>query len=190
MGISASDAIKKERISNAVSITVVIFSVFMSVCKVKDDNIVQAMQQAQVNAVDAWSEYGSKKLRMHLAEDTKRQVMLMRGTVVNGNTGNFDNEIDFQNQAIQKYQKDLETLQAKAKDYQASYDALNFHDDQFDMSDALLAIAMALTAVSSLVNRWLLFFIGFAAGCGGMVFGVAGFVGWNLHPTWLVAVLS
>jgi hypothetical protein len=58
------------------------------------------------------------------------------------------------------------------------------------MSDALLSIALAVIAVSSLVNRWSLFFIGFTAGTGGLLFGIVGFTGWNLHPDWLAALLS
>ena len=32
-----------------------LLATFMGVCKVKDDNIVQAMQQAQTDRIDHWS---------------------------------------------------------------------------------------------------------------------------------------
>ena len=39
---------------------------------------------------------------------------------------------------------------------QKQYDELNFHDHQFDLSDAFLSIAIAMLAVTSLVQkRWL-----------------------------------
>jgi hypothetical protein len=40
-----------KRLNNMVAITVVILSVFMAVSKIKDDNIVQAMQKAKSEAV-------------------------------------------------------------------------------------------------------------------------------------------
>ena len=41
----------------AKAITVVVLSVFMAVTKLKDENVVQAMQHTQVTAVDSWNEY-------------------------------------------------------------------------------------------------------------------------------------
>lgn len=190
MSTQTSAEIKKNKISNAVAVSVVIFSAFLSIAKVKDDNIVQAMQQAKVNAVDTWSEYQAKKLKLHLAETSKHQAELLRDSLANSNVENFNKEIDFQSKTIDRYQLDTEKLQEKAKAFEASYDALNFHDDQFDMSDALLSLSLAVIAVSSLVERWSVFSIGFAAGITGMIFGVAGFAGWNFHPDWLAAFLS
>lgn len=190
MSFQSSEEIKKNRISNSVAVSVVIFSAFLSITKVKDDNIVQAMQQAKVNAVDTWSEYQAKKLKLHLAETSKHQAELLRDSFTNSNIENFNKEIDLQNKTMDRYQQDLEKLQEKAKGFEAAYDALNFHDDQFDMSDALLSLSLAIIAVSSLVNRWSVFFIGLGAGIGGMLFGIAGFAGWNLHPDWLAALLS
>ncbi len=188
--MQTSAEIKKNRIANSVAVSVVIFSAFLSITKVKDDNIVQAMQQAKVNAVDTWSEYQAKKLKLHLAENGKHLAELLRDTLANSNAENFNKEIELQNKTMERYQLDLEKLQEKAKGFEATYDALNFHDDQFDMSDALLSLSLAVIAVSSLVERWSVFFIGLGAGMGGMLFGVAGFVGWNLHPDWLAALLS
>jgi len=50
----------------AVAVTVVIISTFMAVSKVKDDNIVQAMQKAKSESVDAWTEYQSARIKLHV----------------------------------------------------------------------------------------------------------------------------
>ena len=42
----------KERLNSLVAITLAVLAALMGITKVKDDNIVQAMQQAKVNAVD------------------------------------------------------------------------------------------------------------------------------------------
>ncbi len=48
-----ADAAKaKSRLNTLVAISVALLATFMGICKVKDDNIVQAMQQAQANKID------------------------------------------------------------------------------------------------------------------------------------------
>lgn len=48
---------KKSQLNNYVAITVVVFVTFMGICKVKSDNVVQAMQKAQADRIDTWSFY-------------------------------------------------------------------------------------------------------------------------------------
>lgn len=78
--------------------------------------------------------------------------------------------------------------QAQAEEDQANCDSLHFRDDQFDLSDALIAIAVL--AVISLTQLWRphglsLVPIGFGA-----LFGLAGLISWGLHPTGLIKLLS
>ena len=53
MEVEISAEAKDKHLNNWVAITVVILSVFMALCKIKDDNVVQAMQQAKADAVDS-----------------------------------------------------------------------------------------------------------------------------------------
>lgn len=46
-----------KRLNRLVAITVVLLSVFGAVTKIKDDNILQAMQKAKSESVDAGAEY-------------------------------------------------------------------------------------------------------------------------------------
>jgi hypothetical protein len=46
---------ERARLNTWVAITVALLATFMGICKVKDDNIVQAMQQAQAAKIDDWS---------------------------------------------------------------------------------------------------------------------------------------
>ena len=58
------------------------------------------------------------------------------------------------------------------------------------MSDALISIAVSLAAVAALVEtRWLLY-IGWVAGGFGVIMGLAGFLGWSIHPDFLAKFLS
>src|SRR5258706_19265 len=54
------------RLNAAVAITVAVLATFMGICKVKDDNIVQAMQQAQADKVDHWSYYQARNVRQEV----------------------------------------------------------------------------------------------------------------------------
>src|SRR5881396_2630481 len=64
------------RLNAAVAVTVAILATFMGICKVKDDNIVQAMQQAQADKLDHWGFYQARNLREEVAGATAAQLRL------------------------------------------------------------------------------------------------------------------
>src|SRR5437762_14262471 len=64
------------RLTTHVAITVALLATFLGVCKVKDDNIVQAMQQAQADKLDHWSFYQARNLREEIAKATATQLRL------------------------------------------------------------------------------------------------------------------
>src|SRR5665647_1902289 len=59
-----------------VAITVALLATFMGICKVKDDNIVQSMQQAQANKLDHWNFYQARNIREEIAKGTLLQLRL------------------------------------------------------------------------------------------------------------------
>src|SRR3954469_13096643 len=50
--LESADATAHSRLNTWVAITVALLATFIGVCKVKDDNIVQGMQQAQADRID------------------------------------------------------------------------------------------------------------------------------------------
>src|SRR2546423_7319358 len=62
------------RLNTWVAITVALLATFMGICKVKDDNIVQAMQQAQAAKIDDWSFYQARNIRQEIAQATAAQL--------------------------------------------------------------------------------------------------------------------
>jgi len=183
---------KKEplsRLNAAVAITVALLATFTGICKVKDDNIVQAMQQAQADKLDHWAYYQARNIRQELAKATLVQLRLQA-------PDHPDRKAAYA-EAIAQYEA-LERDQAQKKDElqkqaladQQTYDTLNFRDDQFDLSDAAVAIAIALLAIASLTQFWWLYFLALVPSGFGFVMGMAGLAGWSLHPTALVKLLS
>ena len=178
-----------KRLNKLVAVTVVILSVFGAITKVKDDNIVQAMQKAKSESVDAWAEYQASRVKLHVDENSLAQLRLLE------TTGNIDKALAAKQAAeyegdLKKYQARSAETMAKAKALEAEYDKLNFRDDQFDFSDAFLSIAVALSAVAALANAYWLLVVAWGSGAIGLMFGIAGFLNWNLRPEWLAQLLG
>jgi hypothetical protein len=55
------------------------------------------------------------------------------------------------------------------------------HDDQFDASDALIAIAISISAVAALAESSAALYVAWLFAAGGMVMGLAGFLGLGLR---------
>src|SRR5262245_33020317 len=66
---------KESRLNMLVAVTVALFVTFTGICKVKDDNIVQAMQQAQADKIDHWAWYQAIHIREQMLAD---QLALLR----------------------------------------------------------------------------------------------------------------
>jgi hypothetical protein len=184
---------KESRFNGVIAALVAVTATCMALGNVKDGNVVQAMQQAQANGIDTWSYFQAKSTRQHLAESFADQLTVERDTWP-GMTAESRGEIDQKISALRAkaavYETEKAELQKRAEGYQKEYDRLNLHDDQFDMSDAALSIAIALYGISALTQkRWLL---GMATGLAafGLLFELAGFAGWSIHPDFLARLLG
>ena len=178
-----------KKLNNWVAATVVILSVFMAVCNIKDNNIGQAMAKAKADAVDSWAEYQAARLKLHVDENGLAHLKLLE------TAGNFDKALGTKQAAeyeadIKKYEARSKETREKAENFEKEYDRLNFRDDQFDMSEAFLSIAVALAAVAALVDKFWLLYVAWGSGAFGMFFGVCGFAGLGFRPEWLALFLG
>jgi hypothetical protein len=178
------------RLNTRVAVTVALLATFLGVCKVKDDNIVQAMQQAQADKLDHWNFYQARHIRREVASAAVTQLQLAAAGAVAGQQESY-------RAAIQKYQAVVadqaakkEELRQQAEQDQKNYDALNYRDDQFDLSDTLIAMAISLLALTALTHKDWLYWVATIATVGGVLFGLAGLLGWHLHPDALSRLLS
>jgi len=182
------------RLDRKVALTVALLASFMGVCKVKDDNIVQAMQQAQADKIDHWAFYQARNLRQEQAHTTLLQLRLAALSHPAAEQPAHQAEYAAAIDELQKLETDQakkkDAVQAQAKQDQATYDALNYRDDQFDLSDAALALALSLLAITTLTReRWLYLAALVPTGVG-VFYGVAGLFGLPFHPAWLTGWLS
>jgi hypothetical protein len=178
------------KLNAAVAITVALLATFMGICKVKDDNINQGMQQAQANRVDHWNYYQARNLREEVARATLTQLKLAAAGRPAGEQAGYRDAIsEYQTLAAEQLKKKAEAKTAAEQD-QKDYDALNFRDDQFDLSDTLLAIAISLLAITALTQQRGLYFAALVPTACGVLMGLAGLAGWPIHPDGLIALLS
>ena len=177
-------------LNTLVAITVAILATFMGICKVKDDNIVQAMQQAQADKLDHWNFYQARNVRQDVAEAAATQLRLAKLGRSGAEAAAYDEAIArYDARAANEAQKKQELMAQAAQD-QMTYDSLNYRDDQFDLSDAALAIAIALLAVTALTQLWWLYWVSAVPIFFGVLMGLSGLLGWAVHPDALTRLLS
>ena len=192
MDINPVDSVeaRPSRLNAAVAISVALVSTVMGICKVKDDNIVQAMQQAQADKIDHWAYYQARNLREEVAKSTLVQLRLQAVVAKPEQKVAYDTAIASYEKLEADQSQKKEELRKQAEADQKTYDALNYRDDQFDLADAAFAIAIALLAIASLTQQWGLFLVAMFPSFFGLVMGFAGLAGWKLHPGWLAQLLS
>jgi hypothetical protein len=184
---------KESRLNALIAMFVAITATFLALCNVKDGNIVQAMAMAQANSVDQWAYYQAKGTKQNLAESTMEQMRLARDTTPNLTPEarkQFDDKIAEHAAMVKKYEKEKEEIKGAATGYQQQIDALNVHDDQFDMAEALLSVGIALFGITALTQKRALLVVALVFAGFGIFLGVAGFAKMNVHPELLAKLLG
>jgi hypothetical protein len=178
------------RLSTAVALTVALLATFLGICKVKDDNIVQAMQQAQADKIDQWSFYQARNLREEVAAATAAQLRLTAASAPAGDQERYRADIARYEALSAEQATKKDELRVQAEQDQKTYDALNYRDDQFDLSDAAVAVAISLLATTAVTHKRWLFIVALVPTMIGLAMGLAGLFGWRLHPDMITRLLS
>jgi len=171
-------------------VTVALLATFMGICKVKDDNLVQAMQQAQADKLDHWAFYQARNIRQEVAQSALDQLRAIQTTRPAAERPALDSVVARYQALVVDQKTKKDSLRLAAADDQKTYDAINYRDDQFDLSDALTAIAISLLALTSLTQKRWLFGIAMIPTVLGVLMGLAGLAGWHIHPASITQMLS
>ena len=173
----------KSKINSRVAVFVAITATFMALCNVKDGNIVQAMEEAQAHSIDAWSYFQAKSTKQAIAENSLGLLKLQ-------NTQPNAEVVQKYEDEINRYEKEKAEIKSQAEGYQKEYNDKNQFDDQFDMTEALLTISIAMFGITSLTQkRWLLYFAS-AVSLLGIILGVAAFLKISLHSDFVSRILG
>lgn len=187
---SEKDA-RNERLNGLVAITVAILATFLGICNVKDDNVVQAMLAAQAEVIDQWSFFQARNIREEVMLATVEQLTVERAThteptqlaAIDASIAKYTEMAKSQNIKKEEQKKLAEAAQAR-------YDSLNYKDDQFDLAEASIAIAIALLAITALTHVWWLFWLSMIPSVFGIAIGMAGLLGLPFHPDFLIKPLT
>jgi hypothetical protein len=201
LGETISEAVERageSRLNSTVAILVALAATFVALMSVKDRNLTLGMMQAQAKAVDTWNYYQAKSTKQNLAEATRDELVALKSVSPTapstpsggGAAAQLDKRIeDYHNQAA-RYDHEKEEVKKEAEGYEHRYETLNARHDQFDLSDAAMSVAIALLGVTALTRkRWLLAVAAVFLGIG-VLFGMAGFLNWNLHVDALMSWLA
>jgi hypothetical protein len=178
------------RLNTLVAISVALVATFTALCNVKDGNIVQAMQQAQAKAVDAWAYYQAKGTKLNIAESVFDNLQIQRELAPQESRAHLDRKIAEYGEKIRLYEREKGEIKRQAEGFEREYDRLNVHDDQFDMAEATISVAIALLGVTALTQKRRLLIVAWAFAGIGVVLGLAGFAGLGLHPDFLARLLG
>jgi hypothetical protein len=173
----------KSKINSLVALFVAITATVMALCNVKDGNIVQAMSQAQAHAINSWSYFESKSTKEAITQNTLDLLRIQKPAV-------SDSIIKKYEATVARYEKEKAEIKTQAEGFTKEYDDINLFDDQFDMTDALLTISIAMFGITSLTQKkWLLWFAG-AVSLTGIILGLTAFMKISLHSDFVSRILG
>lgn len=171
----------KSWLNSMVAVTIALLATFMGVMAIKGGNIAQAMQAAQTDKIDYWSWYQARNIREEVLRATSVQLATQAQSQPTASRAAYlTNALEFEKLADEQNTKKAK-LQKDAEGFEKEYDDLNQRDDQLDMSDASLSIAISMLAVTALTGRRWLYFFALLPSAFGVVMGLAGFFAWPIH---------
>jgi len=180
-----------EKLNGFVAVTVAILATFLGICNVKDDNVVQAMLAAQAEVIDQWAFYQARNIREEVMLATVEQLSVERVTHSDPTQlAAIDASIKKYTEMAKSQNVKKEEVKKLAEAAQVRYDTLNYKDDQFDLAEASIAIAIALLAITALTHVWWLFWLAMIPSAFGMAIGLAGLLGLPFHPDFLIKPLT
>jgi len=192
LGETVTEAVERageSRLNSTVALLVALAATFVALASVKDRNLTLGMMQAQAKAVDTWNYYQAKSTKQNLAEATLDELVALKATT-SAAGGELDRRIDDYRSQAGRYEREKEDVKAQAEGYERRYETLNARHDEFDMSDASMSVAIALLGVTALTRkRWLMGVAAVFLGIG-VLFGMAGFLNWNVHVDALMSWLA
>ncbi len=182
----------RSKLNSIIAASVAIVATFMAVCNVKGGNVVQAMGKTQSEVIDTWSFFQAKSTKQNLAEAAIDQLTLQRETahLTDAQNATLDKRLESYREKVARYETEKNDLKKKVDGLEKEYERLNVKDDQFDISESLLSIGIALLGITALTQKRPLLVVALGLSGFGLVIGLSGFLGWNLRPEWLAKIIG
>jgi hypothetical protein len=181
----------ESKLNSKIALFVALTATFMAICNIKGGNIGQNMSKAQSKSVSSWTYFQSKSTKQNLSENT---IEILNSQLSNLTSQKSREEIEKKilkyKEKVAKYEIEKNEIKAMALAEEKSYDAMNIFDDQFDMTEAILSIAIAMFGLSALTQKKELFFFAITLSILGIVLGLTGFLNISLHSEFISNILG
>jgi hypothetical protein len=181
----------ESKLNSRIAIFVALTATFMAICNIKGGNIVQNMSKAQSKAVNNWSYFQAKSTKQNLSENT---IELLSSQLLNANSPSAKEDIEKKitkyKEKIERYEKEKNEIKAEAEASEKSYDDMNVFDDQFDMTEAILSISIAMFGLTALTQKKPLFYFALMLSTSGLILGLTAFMKISLHSDFISNILG
>lgn len=182
---------KESKLNSRIAIFVALTATFMAICNIKGGNIVQNMSKAESKALNSWSYFQSKSTKQNLSENTMEILSTQLLTTQNASTKTeIEKMIANYKIKIEKYEVEKTKIKTEAEEQERAYDAMNVFDDQFDMTEAILSIAIAMFGLSALTQKKQLFYFALTLSALGFSLGLSAFLKFSLHSDFISNILG
>jgi len=182
---------RESKLNSKIAIFVAVTATFMAICNIKGGNIVQNMSKAQSKAVNGWAYFQSKSTKQNLSENT---IEILGSQLLNTNNlaakKDVEEKIAKYKEKVERYEKEKNEIKKEAELQEKSYDDMNVFDDQFDMTEAILSIAIAMFGLSALTQKKQLFYFALILSTIGFILGVTAFMNISLHSNFISNILG
>jgi uncharacterized small protein (DUF1192 family) len=188
----AVEAARESRLNSIIALLVALTATFMALSAVKAGNLAQAMGVEQALTNNSWAYFQSKSTKQSLAAATLVQLTVLRdlSALTPAGQATLEQRIAKYSAEVERYEREKNDIKAEAEGHQKTYDALNIHDDQFDLSDAALSVAIALFGITALTQKRALMVVAIIFMVVGVFFGIAAFLRLDVHPDALMNLLG
>jgi hypothetical protein len=181
----------ESKLNAKIALFVALTATFMAICNIKGGNIVQNMAKAQSKSVSGWSYFQSKSTKQNLSENT---VEILSSQLLNTNTpkalADIEKKIAKYKEKIAKYEIEKNEIKTEAESQEKAYDDMNVFDDQFDMTEAILSISIAMFGLSALTQKKQLFYFALSLSSLGIILGLSAFLKIPLHSGFISNILG
>ena len=155
-----------------VALTVSVLAVLVAMVTVLGHRTHTEAVLMQARATDQWNEYQAKKIRM----DNLQVVLDTMGFEPMANPGAAAAKQHDYEAHIAKWKEDLAGEEEKAREFEHEVAHAEAQAARFDLSEALLQIAVVLSSITLFTKKNAYFFLGLALGFVGLLTGGSAFL--------------
>lgn len=171
---------KKESWLNYLALTTVILAVCATLSTFKGGGYSTRSVMSQTQASDQWAYFQSKSIKSYIYEMQKDKLELelkaSGGKLAKDVSAEYVTRIDDYGKKIAKYDKEKSEIQTEAKKFESIRNDAQKHSQIFGIAVIYLQIAILLSSIAALLKKKILWVLGVAVGCAGVVYFTNGFL--------------